>query len=68
MKDKTIEYGVLKMGGKLLIAGGSLKKSKEKIHKLFIEYAGGINSKIAIIPTASGSDPKSTIKMSKAYG
>ena len=56
------------MGGKLLIAGGSLKKSKEKIHKLFIEYAGGINSKIAIIPTASGSDPKSTIKMSKAYG
>ena len=50
------------MGGKLLIAGGSLKKSKEKIHKLFIEYAGGINSKIAIIPTASGSDPKSTIK------
>lgn len=50
------------MGGKLLIAGGSLRKSKKKIHSLFIEYAGGENAKIAIIPTAAGLEPKSSIE------
>lgn len=50
------------MGGKLLIAGGSLRKSKKKIHSLFIEYAGGKDAKIAIIPTASGLEPKPSIE------
>lgn len=50
------------MSGKLLIAGGSLKTSKEKIHKLFIKYAGGTGGKLAIVPTASGKVPTSTVK------
>lgn len=66
--NKSIWYnngemlGVKRMSGKLLIAGGNLNKSKKEIHKLFIEYAGGINSKLAIVPTASGKEPISTIK------
>ncbi len=50
------------MAGKLLIAGGNLRKSKKKIHSLFVEYAGGKDSKIAIIPTASGDEPMSSIE------
>lgn len=49
------------MGGKLIIAGGSLEYSDKKIHKLLIEYAGGVGSKLAIVPTASGEDPVSTM-------
>ena len=49
------------MGGKLIIAGGNLKHSDKKIHKSLIELAGGINSKLAIVPTASGENPVSTM-------
>lgn len=50
------------MGGKLIIAGGNLEQSDKKIHKLLIEYAGGIDAKLAIVPTASGEEPMETIK------
>ena len=50
------------MGGKLIIAGGNLEQSDRKIHKLLIEYAGGTDTKLAIVPTASGEDPIDTIK------
>lgn len=43
--------------GKLLIAGGNLTSSKREIHKLLIEYAGGIDSKLVIVPTSSALHP-----------
>ena len=50
------------MGGKLIIAGGNLKSNYKKIQRLLIEYAGGTDAKIAIVPTASGVEPSSTMK------
>lgn len=54
--------GECKMGGKLLIAGGGLEENEKKIHKKLIELAGGIENRLAIIPTASGEAPVNTIK------
>lgn len=50
------------MGGKLVIAGGNLEYCDKIIHKLLIEYAGGTEAKLVIVPTASGEDPISTMK------
>lgn len=50
------------MGGKLIIAGGNLEHSDKVIHKHLIEYAGGVDAKLAIVPTASGKEPVDTIK------
>lgn len=50
------------MTGKLIIAGGNLRKNKINIQRLLIEYAGGTDSKLAIVPTASGEGHKSAVK------
>ncbi len=50
------------MGGKLVIAGGNLHNSEKEIHKIFIDFALNAGGKLAIVPTASGQDPVSTIK------
>jgi cyanophycinase len=49
------------MTGKLIIAGGNLVSSRREIHALLINYAGGANSKLAIVPTASVEDPISAM-------
>lgn len=53
------------MGGKLIIAGGNLSYCAAMIHRRLMEYAGGAYAKLAIIPTASGQDPASTIEYVK---
>ena len=50
------------MGGKLVIAGGNLHNSEMEIHKVFIDFALKSGGKLAIVPTASGQEPVSTIK------
>lgn len=42
------------MSGKLIISGGNLEYSNDEVQKHLIEYAGGLNSKMVIIATASG--------------
>lgn len=53
------------MGGKLVIAGGNLEYCDKEIHKIFINYAASTGEKLAIVPTASGYDPESSIKYVK---
>ncbi|NMA93262.1 MAG: cyanophycinase [Clostridiales bacterium] len=45
------------MKGTLIIVGGGVNRSEEEIFSLFIEKAGGVDSKIAFIVTASGEGP-----------
>lgn len=49
------------MGGKLVIAGGNLEYSYEKIQRVLVEHAMSAGGKIAIVPTASGKDPFESI-------
>lgn len=44
------------MPGTLIIAGGALEKSWERVHARFVKAAGGASAKLVIIPTAGGSD------------
>lgn len=49
------------MGGILVIAGGNLEYSHEKIHRILIEHAMSKGGKLAIVPTASGKEPFESI-------
>jgi cyanophycinase len=49
------------MGGKLVIAGGNIEFSHEKIHRILIEHAMSAGGKLAIVPTASGKEPFESI-------